>query len=81
MDIKSNKSFINGAIWLTLSTVLLKIIGVIYKVPISYLLGDEGMGTFNSAYTVYTLFYIVGSSGIPRAISIVASKSEAEKSG
>ena len=78
MDRKTSKTFINGAVWLTMSTVLLKIIGVIYKIPISYLLGDEGMGIFNSAYTVYMLFYIVGTSGIPRAISIIVSKCEAE---
>ena len=75
---KNNKAFINGAIWLTVSTILLKVIGVIYKIPISYILGDEGMGIFNSAYTVYTLFYIIGSSGIPRAISILVSKYEAD---
>ncbi|MBQ8690125.1 MAG: oligosaccharide flippase family protein [Clostridia bacterium] len=76
--IQSKKQFINGAIWLTVSALILKIIGLIYKIPISYLLGDEGMGYFNSAYTIYTFFYIVATGGIPKAISILVSKNEAE---
>ena len=71
-------TFLKGAAWLTLSTIILKVIGLIYKVPLSYMLGDEGMGYFNSAYTVYVLFYVVGTSGIPRAISILVAKREAE---
>ena len=78
---KNKESFINGALWLSVSAIILKIIGLIYKIPISYLLGDEGMGIFNSAYTVYTFFYIIGSAGIPKAISIITSKMEAESTG
>ena len=72
-------SAVKGIAWLTLSSLILKFIGLIYKVPISYLLGDEGMGYFNSAYSVYTLFYILCSSGIPKGISIIVSKYEAEQ--
>ena len=71
-------SFISGTLWLTLSAIILKLIGLIYKIPLSYLLGDEGMGYFNSAYTIYTFFYILGSAGIPKSISIITAKNEAE---
>ncbi len=77
--IDNKNSFIKGTILLTLSAIILKIIGVIYKIPLSYILGDEGMGYFNSAYTVYVFFYIIGNAGIPRAITILISKSEAER--
>lgn len=77
---KDNSTFLHGAIWLVFSTLILKIIGLVYKIPLSYLLGDEGMGYFNSAYTLYTFFYIIGSAGIPKAISIITSKHEAESS-
>lgn len=72
---KSAKKILNGAAWLGFSAILLKIIGLVYKIPMSYLLGDEGMGYFNSAYTVYTFFYIIGSAGIPKAVSILCAKS------
>ena len=78
---KSDNTLLRGAAWLTLSTILLKIIGLIYKLPLSYILGDEGMGYFNSAYTVYIFFYIIGTAGIPKAISVLVSKSEAEQEG
>ena len=71
---ENKKIILNGALWLGISTIILKIIGLIYKVPMSYILGDEGMGYFNSAYTVYTFFYIISSSGIPKAVSIICAK-------
>ena len=75
---QNNAAFVRGAAWLGLSTLLLKVIGLIYKIPLSYMLGDEGMGYFNSAYTVYVLFYVIGTSGIPKAIAILVAKKEAE---
>ncbi len=62
---------LSGAVSLTVSALIVKIIGVIFKVPLSYMLGDEGMGYFNSAYTVYGFFYVIACSGLPKAITIV----------
>ena len=61
--------------------IILKILGLIYKVPLSYILDDNGMGYFNSAYTVYTFFFMISSAGIPKAISILTPKYEAECNG
>ena len=72
-DKQKSNTLISGAAWLALSTIILKIIGLIYKIPLSYMLGDEGMGYFNSAYTVYVFFYVIGTAGIPKAISILVS--------
>lgn len=71
----NTKKIFNGAAWLGMSTIFIKIIGLVYKIPMSYLLGDEGMGYFNSAYTVYGFFYIIAIAGIPKAISILCAKS------
>lgn len=81
MTMQNNHKFkdvIGGAISLTVSAVIVKIIGLIYKIPLSYILSDEGMGYFNSAYTVYIFFYIVSTAGIPKSISILTSKAESE---
>lgn len=80
-DKQKSNTLISGAAWLALSTIILKIIGLIYKIPLSYMLGDEGMGYFNSAYTVYVFFYVIGTAGIPKAISILVAKREAETQG
>ena len=46
------KQILTGALSLSVAAILVKIMGVIYKVPLSYILGDEGMGYFNSAYAL-----------------------------
>ena len=67
----SEKSFLKGSLALAVSVVIVKILGFVYKLPLSYLLGDEGMGYFNSAYTIFAFFYMISSAGIPKAISIM----------
>ena len=41
--------FVNGVLILTISNVIVKIIGLIFKIPLHDILGDEGMGYFNAA--------------------------------
>ena len=76
----NQKSIIKGTLLLTLSMLLVKVFGLIYKVPLSYILSDEGMGYFNTAYTVYTFFYVISTAGVPKAISILSASSNDEKS-
>lgn len=70
----SNKQFVDGVTALTLSTVFVKVMGLVYKIPLMHVLGAEGMGYFNSAYEMYTLFFIISTAGIPIAISIMISE-------
>ena len=70
------KSKDNGALLLIISTLLVKILGVLYKVPLSYILNEEGMGYFNTAYTLYGFFYILCSTGIPKAVTMQVSGQE-----
>ena len=67
-------SFRSGVLILTLSAVIVKIIGLIYKIPMLTLLGSEGMGYFNSAYEIYTLFGVVSTAGLPVAMSVLISR-------
>lgn len=69
---------VGGAFSLTLSTIILKILGLIYKIPLANLLGDEGMGYFNSAYTVYAFFYLLCTAGVPKAVMILISEARAK---
>ena len=84
-NIKSYKFFNNinfkgmfgGALSLTVSALIVKFLGLIYKLPLSSLLGDIGMGYFNSAYTVYSFFYLLCTAGVPKAIMILISNAKA----
>lgn len=73
----TENGFVRGALSLTVAVIIVKIISYIYKVPLSHVLGDGGMGYFNSAYTVFTFFYMLCSGGIPRAVSIVIAEMNA----
>lgn len=68
---------ISGTLSLTISTVIVKVLGLIYKIPLANLLGDEGMGYFNSAYTVYTFFFLLCTAGVPKAVMILVSEAKA----
>lgn len=67
-------TLLGGALALTLSVVIVKVIGFFYKLPLAHLLGDEGMGYFNSAYSIFTFFYMLCTGGIPRAVSITVTE-------
>ena len=70
-----NNQIISGVLILTLSNLLVKVIGLMFKIPITNIIGDEGMGYFNAAYRIYTWFYMVSTAGLPVALSIMISRS------
>lgn len=76
---EKGRKFISGVYILTLSTVIVKIIGLIYKIPMLKLLGSTGMGYFNSAYEIYASFCVIATSGIPVAMSLLISSTEDER--
>lgn len=71
-------TLLGGAMALTISVIIVKIIGFFYKLPLSHILGDEGMGYFNSAYSIFTFFYMLCTGGIPRAVSITVTQALAK---
>lgn len=71
-------SLLGGTISLTVSTIIVKLLGLIYKIPLASQLGDEGMGYFNSAYTVYSFFYLLCTAGVPKAVMILVSEAKAK---
>lgn len=73
----STKLFVNGVLILTVSNILVKAIGLLFKIPLHSLLGDTGMGYFNAAYTIYTAFFMISTAGLPVAISYMISRSRA----
>ena len=68
-------SVFSGVFVLLVSSIIVKAVGLFFKIPVSYLLGDEGMGYFNTAYTIYTWLYILSTAGVPVAVSIMVSGS------
>lgn len=67
------KAFLSGVFLLSVSTVLVKIVGLLYKIPMLSYLGTEGMGYFNSAYEIYAFFCVIATAGLPVALSVLIS--------
>lgn len=73
----STKLFFSGVFILTFTNIIVKAIGLLFKVPMNHIVGDEGMGYYSSAYTIYTLLYMVSTAGLPVAVSKMLSESRA----
>ena len=67
-----------GVIILMFSNIIVKVIGVLFKIPLHNLLSDIGMSYFNTAYSIFTTLYLISTAGLPSAISIMVSKARAE---
>jgi len=75
----STKLFFSGVLVLTITNLVVKVIGLMFKIPMNHIIDDEGMGYYNSAYTFYTYLYMVSTAGLPTAISILISDSRANR--
>ena len=69
------KSVVGGALLLSAAVIIVNVLGMLYKLPLAALLREEGMGYFNSAYTVYSFFFLLSTAGLPVAVSILVSAS------
>lgn len=63
--------FLSGVSSLTLSAVVVKLIGLAYRIPMLRVLGTAGMGYFNTAYEVYALLCVLSTAGLPVAMSVL----------
>ena len=80
MEIKSERKgrLLNGVVLLTASTLICKVIGLLFKIPIIGIVGIDGMAYFSAAYNVYMLLNSVSAAGLPVALSILISKNISE---
>ena len=71
------QNVLNGAVILVVATALVKVIGAIYKIPLTGIIGSLGRGYFASAYNIYTPVYAISMAGLPVAVSAIVSKNVA----
>ena len=58
---------------LAVAVVITKIIGVVYRIPLTNILGDEGNGFYGYAYQVYAIALMLSSLSLPTAVSKLVS--------
>ena len=68
------QNFLHGATLLAAATVIVKIIGAVYKIPLQAILGKIGYSYFSSAYDIYTLLLLISTAGLPVAMSRMISQ-------
>ena len=62
---------------LMLAVILVKVIGALFKMPMTSLIGMTGRGYFNSAYEIYTPIFAIAMAGLPVAVSRMVAESVA----
>ncbi len=72
------KKLISGTAVLAAATLLVKIIGLVYKVPLVKYVGVEGMAYFLAANHIYVLLFVISTSGLPVAVSVMISDAVAQ---
>lgn len=80
-DVKSEqkaerrRKIASGAGVLAVGSVVAKMLGALYRIPLTNVLGAQGMGMYQLVFPVYALFMVLSTMGIPTALSrIVAEK-------
>lgn len=72
---KTNNNFLVQGSILAIASIIVRIIGLLYRIPLTKIIGDEGMGYYSSAYLVYNIALILSSFSLPLAVSkLVASR-------
>lgn len=65
---KGKGGFIQNAVWIALGGFIAKLIGGLYRIPLTNLVGARGLGLYQLVYPVYCLF-LTASTGIPSTIA------------
>ena len=75
----SNNKFVKGTLILTVSSIVVKVIGSLNWIILSRVLGGEGIGLYQMGFPIYLMAITLSSAGIPVAISIITAEKLAQK--
>ena len=78
-DNSNNSKFLKGTMILTISSIIVKVIGSLNWIILSRVLGGEGIGLYQMGFPIYLMAITVSSAGVPVAISIITSEKLANK--
>lgn len=78
---RKEQNLTGAAVIMLMSTVIVKIIGALFKIPLSsdYILGDLGFGYFSAVYDLYIPVYTLALSGFPVAIARMVAQYTADR--
>ncbi len=72
----SGKSFVKGALILSIAGIIGKMLGALYRIPFARIVGSEGVAIYNLGYPLYSLLLALSTAGIPLAVSKLIAECE-----
>lgn len=72
------KSFVYNSAILIISAMIVKLIGAFFKIPLTNILGGNGMAYFSCAYSIFMPVYAISVTGLPVAVAKLVSESNAK---
>lgn len=75
---KQTKSIVGGMTVLGLSGVICKLVGVLFSIPLQWMIGMKGLGVYNAVFPTYNLLLTISSAGLPVAVSRLVAHSLAK---
>jgi len=75
---QNDNRFLKGTLILTVSSIVVKVIGALNWILLSRVLGGEGIGLYQMGFPIYLMAITVSSAGIPVAISIITAEKVAQ---
>lgn len=75
----SGDEFLKQGSILAMASILVRIIGMVYRIPMANIIGDDGNGIYSAAFEVYNILLIISSYGMPMAVSKMVSAKCAQK--
>ena len=70
-------TFCGGAAIRAMGILVVKVIGLFYKIPLVNIIGSEGSADFNNAYNIYSVLLTSSTAGLPVAVSKMVSEANA----
>lgn len=70
-------TFFGGAAILAIGILVVKLIGMFYKIPLLNIIGEQGSADFNNAYNIYSVLLTISTAGLPVAVSKLVSEADA----
>ena len=74
-----SNSAVKGALFLCVCVFICKVIGVLYRVPLTNILGAEGIGIYQLVFPLYSFLLVISSTSLPVGISRIISNKIKEK--
>lgn len=65
---RSSNFIVQGSI-LAAAGIIVRLIGMLYRIPLANKIGDDGNGYYNAAYSIYSILLIMSSYSLPVAVS------------